>query len=142
MIASAMVIVRDLSPSLIFIRFVTMRLNTERRFSSPRCLPLGLPLRPFRKRVAFGGFPYPTSEDVSDAPMLLFFMKMFPSSGPLISGKPEIAPEMFGLLWRHWLRFVKNVLYCQQGLGSLEAGEIQELHESPKGLLVTRQSVV
>src|SRR6266850_4081697 len=66
MIASAMVIVRDLSPSLIFIRFVAMRLNTERRFSSPLCLPLGLPLRPFRKRVAFGGLPYPTSCAASD----------------------------------------------------------------------------
>src|SRR6266403_5567030 len=71
-----MVIVRHLSPSLIFIRLVTIRLKTERRFSSPRCLPLGLPLRPFRKRVALGGFPYPTSEEVSDVSNLLFFMKL------------------------------------------------------------------
>src|SRR5712672_72349 len=76
MMASAIVMVRHLSSSLIFIRLNARRLNTARRFSSPRALPLGLPLRPFRKRVAFGGFPYPTSEGSSDDfSKLLFFMK-------------------------------------------------------------------
>src|SRR5882762_11589722 len=108
MMASAIVMVRHLSSSLIFIRLNARRLNTARRFSSPRALPLGLPLRPFRKRVAFGGFPYPTSEGSSDDfSKLLFFMK-YSFSSPLVSGQAEIALECFVLFGGHPLMFVKD----------------------------------
>src|SRR5216683_751154 len=135
MIASAMVIVRHFSPSLIFIRLDAMRLNTARRFSSPRCLPLGLPLWPFWKRVALGGFPYPTSEDASDAPELILFMK-FPFLGPLISGKSKIAAVFVALHRTHWLRFKVYCLDDRRSFSSLETRKIQKFKKSSEGLLV------
>src|SRR5258707_1284253 len=92
MIASAMVIVRDLSPSFILVRFVTMRLNTERRFSSPLCLPFGLPLRPFRKRVAFGGLPYPTSGAAASDGFVFFVIVQY--SRFYFLGSPLDRPKL------------------------------------------------
>src|ERR1700730_9750452 len=74
MTASAKVTVRILSPSLIFTRFETIRLNAEVMFSSPCLLPRGFPVRPLRNWFALGGLPYPTSQGESVALELGFFI--------------------------------------------------------------------
>src|SRR5882672_3896770 len=90
---------------------------------------------PFWKRVALGGFPYPTSEDASDAPELILFMK-FPFLGLLISGKSKIAAVFVALHRAHWLRFKVYCLDDRRRFSSLETRKIQKFKKSSEGLLV------